>query len=290
MTVRTRPFFASGPLITGFTVRHRVGIRPHLVCASRICRVGRPCCPQTSAHSSTVFRVSVPSQALLDVSDASNPALSYGADGIIGLGFDSLSTVDALVNRTGASTGRTFLHNAFAQNPKEPNFISFSLQDDADPNDSVQGFFSIGTYIYMVPHLALTSRSSSIGETDPAYTAVANSSAISTWPKTSPTRWSVLLDAVLIGSSSVSVSSTVPNVPSNKAVVMLDSGTSYTCVLTPLSCSTSLKFDCNASNRYVPTDICNAIYSSISGAKYDSSLGQWVVPCSAEVDVALQFG
>ncbi|KAI0921265.1 hypothetical protein AcW2_006291 [Taiwanofungus camphoratus] len=194
--------------------------------------------------------VSVPSQALLDVSDASNPALSYGADGIIGLGFDSLSTVDALVNRTGASTGRTFLHNAFAQNPKEPNFISFSLQDDADPNDSVQGFFSIG-------------------ETDPAYTAVANSSAISTWPKTSPTRWSVLLDAVLIGSSSVSVSSTVPNVPSNKAVVMLDSGTSYT---------------------YVPTDICNAIYGSISGAKYDSSLGQWVVPCSAEVDVALQFG
>lgn len=41
-------------------------------------------------------------------------------------------------------------------------------------------------------------------------------------------RWTVLLDAFLVGQGSVALTSTVPNAPSDKAVVMLDSGTSYT--------------------------------------------------------------
>lgn len=41
--------------------------------------------------------------------------------------------------------------------------------------------------------------------------------------------------------------------------------------------------------RYAPTDACNAIYGSISGAQYNSGLGQWVVPCDAEINMALQF-
>lgn len=82
----------------------------------------------------------------MDVTAASNPALSYGANGIIGLGFDSLSTIDALVNHSGSATGRTFLYNAFQQNKSEPNLISFTLEDDADPDDSIQGYFSIGIY------------------------------------------------------------------------------------------------------------------------------------------------
>lgn len=40
----------------------------------------------------------------------------------------------------------------------------------------------------------------------------------------------MLLDALLIGPKTVSMSSVVANVPSGKAVVVLDSGTSYTCV------------------------------------------------------------
>ena len=88
--------------------------------------------------------ISIPQQAFLDVSSASNPALSYGADGILGLGFDSLSMVDALVNSTGASTGRSLLYNLFQDNPQEPNFIAFSLQSTADSQDNIPGTFSIG--------------------------------------------------------------------------------------------------------------------------------------------------
>ncbi|KAI0081845.1 acid protease [Panus rudis PR-1116 ss-1] len=193
--------------------------------------------------------IKIPSQAYLDVSSALNPALSYGADGIVGLGFTSLSTVDALVNRTGASTGRSLLFNAFADNPSEPNFIAFSMQRTSDPTDDAPGTFSIG-------------------EVEDGYVAVLNSTAIPTYPPNSPSRWNVLLEAVLIGTQTISVSSSIPGVPAGNAVALIDSGTSYT---------------------YATPDVCQAIYGNIPGAKYDSSLGQWIVPCDAEVDVALQI-
>lgn len=151
-------------------------------------------------------------QAFMDISTANNPALAYGADGILGLGFDSLSTVDALVNMTGATTGRTFLYNAFAKNKSEPNFISFTLEDAEDTYDSVQGYFSIGEY-------------------NPSYSAVEHSSNIGTWPEAYPTRWSVLVDYILLTDSAITLSSVVSGVPSGKAVVVLDSGTSYSYVL-----------------------------------------------------------
>lgn len=96
-------------------------------------------------HQLSFFRISIPSQGYLDVSSAQNPALSYGALGIVGLGFTSLSTIDALVNHTGAATGRSLLYNAFDDNKAEPNYIAFALQRSSDPNDDVQGTFSIGT-------------------------------------------------------------------------------------------------------------------------------------------------
>jgi len=41
---------------------------------------------------------------------------------------------------------------------------------------------------------------------------------------------------------------------------------------------------------YAPKAICDAIYSSVSGAQYDVGLGQWTVPCATEIDMALQIG
>jgi hypothetical protein len=78
------------------------------------------------------------------VSSAQNPTLSYGADGIMGLGFTSLSSIDAFLNNTNTSVGRSFLFNLFQDNPKEPNFIAFALQRSTEPDDEVHGSFSIG--------------------------------------------------------------------------------------------------------------------------------------------------
>lgn len=192
--------------------------------------------------------ISVPSQAFLAASNSQNPALTYGAVGLLGLGFDSLSNIDAYVNSTGASTGRSLLYNLFQDNPSEPNFIALSLQSTSD-GDQVTGSFAIG-------------------ETESQYSNVTSTNKIPTWPVESPARWNVLLDSFIVGTKTYSVSTSVQGAPSNKAVVLLDSGTSYT---------------------YAPTDVCQAIYGGISGAQYNSGIGQWTVPCDAEIDMALQF-
>ena len=51
-----------------------------------------------------------------------------------------------------------------------------------------------------------------------------------------------------------------------------------------------LRTEINIICRYTTVDICNAIYGSIPGAFYDPNQVRWVVPCEAEVDVALQIG
>ncbi|KAF7332207.1 Acid protease [Mycena kentingensis (nom. inval.)] len=193
--------------------------------------------------------INVTSQALLDVSSANNPALAYGAEGLVGLGFTSLSSIDSAVNKSGASTGRSLLYNLFHDNPSEPNYMAFALQRSSDTSDdAVEGTFSIG-------------------EVDDEHKAVLDEAQIPTWPVQSPSRWNVLLEALLIGNGqSIIPNTTVKNAPSNRAVVLLDSGTSYT---------------------YAPTEICESIYGNIPGAYLTG--GQWVVPCNYEIDIALQF-
>ncbi|KAI0776052.1 acid protease [Trametes elegans] len=194
--------------------------------------------------------INVSKQAFIDASEVTNPIVSYGVDGIVGLGFTKLSSIDVALTGAGKSDGKSLLYNLFADNPKEPNFVAFALQRTTEKGGDVEGSFSIGEY-------------------DEDYKDVANSPKIPTFPVSDPMRWTVLLDAFLVGEQAVSLSSDVQGAPSGKAVVMLDSGTSYT---------------------YAPKAVCDAMYSGISGASYSAELGQWIVPCSAEVDVALQFG
>ncbi|KAF8974567.1 aspartic peptidase domain-containing protein [Flammula alnicola] len=194
--------------------------------------------------------IPVPSQAFLDADKVNNPAFGYGAQGIAGLGFTRLSSIDLEVNSTSSSTGRSLLYNLFAANPAEQNFIAFALQRSSDPQDDVEGSFAIG-------------------ELEPAYAAVAGNEHISTWPINSPYRWNVLLDAVIVNDTITVPTTKVVGAPSNKAVVLMDSGSSYT---------------------YAPKEICDAIYGGVAGAAFDSSLGYWRVPCSAEIDMALQIG
>jgi saccharopepsin len=196
-------------------------------------------------------RIQVANQSFLDVSVVNNPALSYGAQGMLGLGFTSLSNIDHLMNQTGSSAGRSFLFNAFSINPKQPNFISFvlsRLSDDQLEGDA-NGAITIGEYV-------------------PEYKQIEQTPAISTWPAESPTRWNILLEAFHVGATPVMVTSNVSDAPVNRAVVLLDTGTSYT---------------------YAPPEVCKAIYSGIPGAQYDSSAQLWLLPCNQEVDVALQI-
>lgn len=205
----------------------------------------------------------------MDVNVAQNPALSYGADGIVGLGFTALSTIDALVNMTNSSTGRSLLYNLFIEKPSDPNFIAFSLErDSADGSDTADGNFAIGGSACSKSNTGRYLTVIFTGEYDSKYNAIADTDSIPTFPETSPSRWTVLVDSLLIGTNQVAVSTNVTSAPGNKAVACLDSGTSYS---------------------YAPPEVCQQIYGNVPGASYDSSLQQWVVPCDAEIDMAIQI-
>jgi len=194
-------------------------------------------------------RIQVANQSFLDVSVANNPALGFGAEGLLGLGFTSLSNIDHLLNQTGSPAGRSFLFNAFSINPQEPNFISFALSRSSDDQDEVTGAMTIGEYLQ-------------------EYKQIEQTSSIPTWPVKNPKRWNVLLEAVHVGAKPVTVTSKITNAPVNRAVVLLDTGTSYT---------------------YAPPEVCQAIYSGVPGARYNSTSHLWLIPCNQEVDVALQI-
>ena len=84
-------------------------------------------------------------QAYLDVQNANYPALGRGANGLLGLGFTSLSDIDSELNKTRSSSGRSLLYNMFEDNPADPNFIAFSLQrSTASGEDDIEGTFAIG--------------------------------------------------------------------------------------------------------------------------------------------------
>jgi len=192
----------------------------------------------------------VPAQAYLAGQQVDNPAVTYGAQGVLGTGFTSLSSIDMKVNQSGADWGRCLLYNIFAQNPTEPNFMAFALQRNEDPDKDVQGAFTIGEY-------------------DQAYAAVADTAPIPTYPEKSPTRWTVLIDSIIANGQKLSLTSAVKNAPSNKAVGLLDTGTSFV---------------------FAPENIVTAIYGSIPDATFSQTLNKWIVPCDAEVDVSIVIG
>lgn len=113
----------------------------------------------------------LPRQAFVDAVDAVNPVLNLGAAGVLGLGFTALSGVDVQVNSTGGSYGRSLLYNVFAQDPSVPNFISFLLSRNRDPDAPVEGSFTISE-VFHAPHCAthLSSQVSTILNI-PAYRA-----------------------------------------------------------------------------------------------------------------------
>lgn len=122
-------------------VCRRLGGRSHFLCSSGFRGV------RGSDFSSpwllTVARLSVPKQAFVEATVVNNSAISYGARGIAGLGFTSLSSIDAEGNQTHSNADRSLLYNLFQVNHDEPNFVGFMLQQNSS-DDSQVGSFAIG--------------------------------------------------------------------------------------------------------------------------------------------------
>lgn len=193
--------------------------------------------------------LTVPTQAVLVSSSFNNPVTTFGASGIMGLGFTTLSNIDATVGSNN-SWGKSFLYNAFAQSPSEPNYITFSLIRSPNGTQTDDGGFTIG-------------------EVDPDFSAITSTPSISTWPVSNPTRWNILIDAYETSSGKATFSSAVKDVSNGQGVLLLDTGTSYV---------------------YAPTDLVTAMYKGVPGASFDASAGQWNVPCDQQVFLGFWIG
>lgn len=112
-------------------------------------------CIKSVQSLSSLLSITVPSQAFIDASSVVNPALSYGADGVLGFGFTRLSLIDLLLKKTHQSTGGNLLYNLFLGNLSQLNFIAVSLQRSTDIDD-VKGTFSIGILCIAYSRLDLT--------------------------------------------------------------------------------------------------------------------------------------
>ncbi|KAG8696758.1 hypothetical protein FRC08_006954, partial [Ceratobasidium sp. 394] len=199
----------------------------------------------------------VDDQAFITVTNATDMdgLFNKGAYGIMGLGFDTLSqVVDAVQEKYNATWGRSLLSNLFLQEPNTPNHIAFALERADDLDDMATGSFDVG-------------------EIQPQYAAIEQSSPIPLWPETA-NRWTTLLDAMNVANSSVPLNSTFEgdnesDPPAGKSVALLDTGSSF---------------------ALVPKWAVDAIYGSIPGSAYSEQDDTWFVPCMAEGVVSFTIG
>ncbi|EUC64953.1 aspartic peptidase A1, putative [Rhizoctonia solani AG-3 Rhs1AP] len=98
----------------------------------------------------TFASFSVTNQSLLYVTSQNQTSIieNKAAAGLLGLGFDTLSNINGLVQRTfpGATWGRSLLSNIFLSNPLTPIHIAFRLNRLYDSNQNDTGSFDIGTF------------------------------------------------------------------------------------------------------------------------------------------------
>jgi hypothetical protein len=198
----------------------------------------------------TNHRYDIPDQAYLQFQSGSNPVFLFGAKGIIGLGATDLSLIYRTVKNKTSSTWGSSLL-----------YNIFSL-NPSEPNFIAM---SLGRSLDTLTPMTGTF---GIGEVDPEYSSVTSTDHIPLFPPNS-VRWSVILDSFAVNGVQMPYNSKVAGLTGGAAAVVLDSGSSA---------------------AFVPTEVAAAIYSSVPGSFFNTTTGDWSVPCGTEMRVTLSIG
>ncbi|KAG2123595.1 aspartic peptidase domain-containing protein [Suillus clintonianus] len=141
----------------------------------------------------------VQNQAFVNV----DKTYEQAAEGILGLGFISLSGIAKKVKNTAA---RSIMANIFGQNPSAPNFVALALERTADNEDTSGGTITIGEY-------------------DPQFKDVSGTTKYPLAPSTS-SRWTIALTGMQVNGHDVTLNSAVKGAKKGTAISLIDSGTS----------------------------------------------------------------
>ncbi|QRV89660.1 aspartyl protease [Ceratobasidium sp. AG-Ba] len=202
---------------------------------------------------------SVANQSFLNVQGSEQQSLidRKSTAGLLGLGFDTISGVNAVVEQaTGGQTwGRSIMTNIFMADPTTPNHVAFHLSRLYDNNDTDTGSFDIGSFA-------------------PGFEAVNNTDPIPIFSRNSTelTYWSIILDAIAINGQNQTLSSNVAGgdikPPEGKLAVLLDTGYSL---------------------PQFTTQLVHDIYTGMGGVLYkrDETNSTYVVPCMTEGNLTL---
>lgn len=171
----------------------------------------------------------------------------------MGTGFDSGSVIRSKV---GDGVGDTPLSRIFQQNKTTQNFLSFQLDRQNDPTDTITGQVTISELIS-------------------GYESIASQTKLylkDTFMDSANQHWAIVTDSGgVIGpdGNSISVDSIVPHVTGGKMVAVLDSGFTYS---------------------QVPRKMSDAIYGRVQGASYSTKDSLWYVPCNQYLNLSFVFG
>jgi hypothetical protein len=176
-------------------------------------------------------------------------------NGILGLGPSSNSQISRTI---GNSTGDPFVDRVFAQNKSTPNFISFTLGREADGNQDITTQFTISEII---------SGHENISQQQKLPVQLISA------PLRSNQHWAIAVDGITGPEGvPVSVSSIIPakrGANGSSLVAILDSGFTL---------------------PQVPSAISDAFYGRVAGAKFNTRLNQWLIPCDQELNVSFTIG
>lgn len=179
--------------------------------------------------------------------------------GILGLAFDLGSTVFIETVETfgrGNQQGLSFMSRVFAEDPSAPNLFTVLLGRSYDKDGPEEGAFTISEYVEGLEEVANQTK---------LFRTPAQTVNITDTP-----RWSVILDGMTVNGKQFQFNqSNVAEVDDGKQVVVLDTG---------------------FTNSQLPPAAVDFIYSSIPGAQFNSTSGQWVVPCENTTELAFEFG
>ncbi|KAG9089483.1 hypothetical protein FS749_001300 [Ceratobasidium sp. UAMH 11750] len=203
----------------------------------------------------------VQNQSILLITDEEDMSLieSNLTNGLLGLGFDTLSQIANTVAQTGPGQtwGRTLLSNIFISDPTTPNHIAFRLDRTDDGNTTDVGAFDIGTFAQGLEAINNTAEI-------PIFSSSAQANLY----------WNILCDGVTFNGKPQPLKSTVnggtQTPPAGKVAVVLDTGYS----LPQLS-----------------PELAHTIYTAMGGVLWeDGSNTTYAVPCMAEAQLVFSIG
>lgn len=198
-------------------------------------------------------------QAFLNVANSTGDETFFagGMNGILGVSFEGLSQVATQVALAGGNTlGKSVLSNIFQQNVTGPNFISFLLGRRDDLDNTGNGLFTICEYADGYEKVSETPKLPVI---------------LPQTPDESP-RWQVLIDGLKVNGRSFAFDSYTKagkSTPKDKALALLDTGTSL---------------------AYTTKPLLDFLYADIPSAVYQEGDSNYRLPCMASANVTFIFG